>query len=128
MEGMNPSSLQLATIEQSLAPKAPLLLAAGLGLVGLAQFFPLTPVLLGVSLLMLGSTLTISSRIPPQLRLLAMSSNLLVYLTLYGLFLGATLHPSSPAPHSWFHLLDLASSLCPVVLSLQLGLRQIQSA
>ncbi|MGI9455277.1 MAG: hypothetical protein ACR2NU_01880 [Aeoliella sp.] len=108
--------------------RAPLLLALGLTLVATAQFVSLTPVLVGVALLMLGSTLAATERVPPQLRLLAMSINLIVYLGLYALFLGAVMHPSAPVAPSWIRLTDLGVSAWLVLLSLQLGVRQIQSA
>lgn len=119
---------QLRTIPSSAVPW---LLAAGLGLVTAAQFATHVPVMLGVALLMLGSTLAIRDRVPQQLRLLLVSLNLLTYLGLYALFLGAIMHQTTlwiPLAPPWFRLADLALSAWLVVLNLQLGVRQMQSA
>lgn len=107
------------------------LLVGGLSLVTAAQFFTMVPVMLGVAVLMLGSTLAVRDRVPPQLRLLAMSTNLIVYLLLYGLFFGALVHQATlwvPIAPPWFRLTDLGASLWLVILSLQVGVRQIQAA
>lgn len=107
------------------------LLVAGLALVTAAQFFTLVPVMVGVALLMLGSTLSIRDRVPTQLLLLAMTANLLVYLLLYALFLGAIMHKSTlwlPMAPPWFRLTDLGASIWLVITSLQIGVRQIQAA
>lgn len=107
------------------------LLVGGLTLVTAAQFFTLVPLMVGVALLMLGSTLSIRDRVPPQLRLLAMTANLLVYLFLYALFLGAVMHKSTlwlPVAPPWFRLTDLGASIWLVITSLQIGVRQIQAA
>ena len=118
-------------LEQLPYSTVPWLLAAGLGLVTAAQFATHVPVMVGVGLLMLGSTLAVRHRVPPQLRLLAMSVNLIVYLLLYGLFLGAIMHQATlwiPLAPPWFRLMDLGSSIWLVIVSLQLGVRQIQTA
>ena len=92
MESMNRND-SLPTLINEIPPAGvPWLLAGGLALVTAAQFATLVPVMLGVAILMLGSTLAIRDRIPPQLRMLAMGANLLVYLLLYALFLGAVIH------------------------------------
>jgi len=119
---------QLSSIPSSAVPW---LLAAGLGLVTAAQFATHVPVMLGVALLMLGSTLAIRDRVPQQLRLLLVSVNLLTYLGLYALFLGAVMHQTTlwmPIAPPWFRLADLGASAWLVVLNLQLGVRQMQSA
>ena len=90
------------------------LLMGGLTLVTAAQFVTLVPVMVGVGLLMLGSTLAIPHRVAPGLQLLAMPANLVVYLLLYGLFAGAVMHQATlwmPVAPPWFRLLDLGSSL-----------------
>ncbi len=93
-----------------------------------AQWVPQVPVLVGVALLMLGSTLAAGHRVPPQWRLLATSTNLLIYLALYAIFLGAVMHPSATDIPHWMRLTDLGASTWLVVVSLQQGVRQIQSA
>ncbi|WP_145250389.1 hypothetical protein [Aeoliella mucimassa] len=121
----------LPTTLQQLPPSAiTWLLGGGLALVTAAQFVTMVPVMVGVGLLMLGSTLAIPQRVPLQLRLLATTTNVLVYLLLYGLFAGATMHHATlwmPVAPPWFRLTDLGSSLWLVILSLQVGVRQIQA-
>ena len=131
MEGMSQPISTTNALEAIPADKIPWLLIAGLVLVTGAQFLPVVPLLLGVAILMLGSTLAVQHRVPPQLRLLATGTNLLVYLSLYAVFLGAVLHSSSlhvQAPPPWLRLADLAASAWLVIASLQLAVRQLQSA
>ncbi len=117
---------------QQLSPSiVPWLLVAGLTMVTAAQFATHVPVMVGVATLMLGSTLAIRDRVPPQLRLLVMTINLVTYLVLYTLFLGAVMHRTTlwmPVAPPWFRLTDLGSSIWLVVVSLQVGVRQIQAA
>lgn len=123
---------QLTDRLQELSPTlVPWLLVAGLTLVTAAQFVTHVPVMVGVGTLMLGSTLAIRDRVPPQLRLLAFTVNLIAYLVLYALFLGAVMHQTTlwmPIAPPWFRLTDLGSSIWLVILSLQTGVRQIQAA
>lgn len=131
MRFMNNSDSLPALLSNIPAATVPWLLAAGLGLVTAAQFATHIPVMFGVALLMLGSTLAIRDRVPPQLRLLVMTVNLLTYLGLYALFLGAVMHQATlwmPIAPPWFRLADLGSSAWLMLLNLQIGVRQIQSA
>lgn len=116
---------------QQLSPSiVPWLLVAGLAMVTAAQFVTHVPVMVGVATLMLGSTLAIRDRVPPQLRLLVMTINLVTYLALYALFLGAVMHRTTlwmPVAPPWFRLTDLGSSIWLVIVSLQVGVRQIQA-
>ena len=119
------------SLQQASEALVPWLLMAGLGLVTAAQFVTLVPVMVGVATLMLGSTLAVRDRVPPQLRTLVMSLNLIVYLFLYALFLGAVMHQATlwiPLAPPWFRLMDLGASIWLVTLSLQVGVRQIQAA
>ncbi len=128
---MNRDNTLPAVLQESSHALVPWLLVAGLGLVTAAQFATHVPVMSGVGALMLGSTLAVRNRVPPQLRLLAMSGNLLTYLFLYALFFGAIVHQATlwmPIAPPWFRLTDIGSSLWLVILSLQIGVRQIQAA
>jgi hypothetical protein len=131
MDVMNRDHSLPATLQQLAPSLVPWLLATGLGLVTAAQFVTHVPVMVGVAVLMLGSTLAIRDRVPPQLRLLVMTVNLVGYLLLYALFLGAVMHQATlwvPIAPPWFRLMDLGSSIWLVILSLQVGVRQIQAA
>lgn len=128
---MNNNESLPAQLEQLSPATVPWLMISGLAVVTAAQFVPMMPVMTGVATLMLGSTLAVRDRVPPQLRLLAMSVNLLVYLLLYALFLGAVIHQTTlyiPLAPPWFRLTDLGASIWLVILSLQVGVRQIQAA
>lgn len=128
---MNSNESLPAQLEQISPATVPWLMISGLLAVTVAQFVPMMPVMTGVATLMLGSTLAVQIRVPPQLRLLAMSVNLLVYLLLYALFLGAVIHQTTlsiPLAPAWFRLTDLGASIWLVILSLQVGVRQIQAA
>lgn len=111
-----------------LPAKAPLLIVIGLGLVMIGQFTELAPILLGVGLLMLGTTIAVGLRVQAPFTTAAVAGNLLIYLALYALFLGALTHPSPwqgiPAP-SWLRMTDLAGSAACIVASLRYGLRQL---
>lgn len=131
MGGMNRNDSLPALLEELPHNTVGWLLVGGLTLVTAAQFATMVPVMVGVATLMLGSTLAVRDRVPPQLRLLAMSANLIVYLLLYGLFFGALVHQATlwmPIAPPWFRLTDLGASFWLVILSLQIGVRQIQAA
>jgi hypothetical protein len=122
----------IADVLQTLpSATVPWLLVTGLTFITAAQFVTMAPVMVGVATLMLGSTLAIQHRVPTQLRLLVVTANLIVYLGLYALFLGALIHQTTlwmPIAPPWFRLTDLGASLWLVILSLQVGVRQIQAA
>src|SRR5690606_33024531 len=94
-------------------PHAPWLIVGGLGLVTLGQFTELAPLLLGLGLLTLGTTVAVSVRVQAPFTGVALVGNLIVYLALYALFLGALTHPSpwqgASAP-TWLRLADLGTS------------------
>ncbi len=128
MESMNSAPSHSSHSISHLPAKAPLLIAIGLGLVMLGQFTELAPILLGVGLLMLGTTIAVGMRVQAPFTTAAVAGNLLVYLALYALFLGALTHPSpwqgTPAP-PWLRMTDLAASAACIVASLRHGLRQL---
>ena len=110
---------------------APWLIAVGLILVLLGQFTELAPILLGVGLLMLGTTIAVSVRVQAPFTTAAVAGNLLIYLGLYALVVGALSHPSPwqglPAP-AWLRMADLGASAGCIVASLRLGLRQFDQS
>jgi hypothetical protein len=110
---------------------SPWLLVMGLMLVTWGQYSPFAPLLLGVGLLMLGSTAAVSQRLPARFTGLGIALNLLAYLALYGLFLGVLTSPTpfdQPLSPPWLRLADLGTSSCAVFLSLQFGLRHLERA
>lgn len=128
---MSRSSSIRQDVVELLQLRAPVLLAIGLMVVTLGQLSSAVPMLVGVSLLMLGSTAAVTTRVRSPYLMLAVGVNLLIYLALYGLFLGALTNPGPmgiPASPAWLRLVDLGISAWLVVLSLQLGLRQLDPA
>jgi formate hydrogenlyase subunit 4 len=109
--------------------QVPWLIAAGIALVTMGQFTELVPLLLGVGLLMLGTTMAVSVRVGAPFTGVAVAGNLLVYLGLYALFIGALSHPSpwqGASPPTWLRLTDLAASAALVIASLRYGLRRLE--
>ena len=123
---MNPSSTRSTPSVPHIPAVSPWLIAIGLVLVMLGQFTELVPILSGVGLLMLGTTIAVGVRVEAPFTTVAVAGNLLIYLSLYALFLGALAHPSpwqgEPAP-SWLRMTDLAASAACIVASLRHGLR-----
>ncbi len=131
MDVMNQDSPLTTVLEESSPKLVPWLLIAGLSLVTAAQFVTHVPVMVGVAMLMLGSTLAVRERVPRQLQLLAITANLVAYLFLYALFFGSLVQQAMlwmPIAPPWFRLMDIGSSIWLVILSLQVGVRQIQTA
>lgn len=126
---MHPTSSTRQIHATRLTEAAPWLITAGLGMVTLAQFTPFSPVLIGVGLLMLGSTLVVTSRFESPRAFWLIAVNLITYMGLYALFLGALIYPGplgvEPSP-PWVRLADLGVSAGLLVLSLRLGLQRLQ--
>jgi hypothetical protein len=97
----------------------PAMIAVGLTLLVANACSPAVPVITGMALIALGATLVVASRFrcSPALPLLV-GAHLLVYSTLYLLFVGANFHAAfakSTGGPGFVQLLDLALSIGPIV-------------
>lgn len=119
------------SIDLQTAERAPILIAAGLAMIVTAAWVPAMPVVTAMAILALGATDATLDRFrntPAIVPILLMHAT--IYVGLYGLFIGATLHAAaaaSPASLGFGAALDLAASSLPMAVTLQHilnGLRQ----
>lgn len=104
------------------AERAPILIAAGLAMILAAAWVPAMPVVTAMAILTVGATEATLARFrgsPAVVPVLLM--NVATYVSLYGLFIGATMHAAaaaSPVGLGLWAALDLAASVLPMAVVL----------
>jgi hypothetical protein len=104
-------------------------IAIGLAILMVSAWFPAAPALIGMALVTLGATAATISRLArhPAADLL-LAGHLLLYGSLYFLFVGAQCHAitagTQPGDALW-RSMDLAASLWPMAFAFRLTLRAI---
>ena len=102
----------------------PYWIAAGIALLLAASCWPPLPVLTSMSLIALGATLAIVSRLGQASRLRPLIAvHAVVYANLYLVFVGAVCHAALTGPRhglSWIQGIDLLFSVAPMVVAARL--------
>jgi hypothetical protein len=118
-----------AVINRRLTRHGPALIAVGLICLVANTYASAVPVISGMALITLGATLAVASRFrrSPAFAWLIVA-HLLVYSSLYLLFVGAVLHASfmqSSSGLSLLQSLDFALSMAPMVAAIRIALAEI---
>jgi hypothetical protein len=114
-------SLKMSYTRRDHQRTGPLCIAIGLALLVAAQRWPVMPVVSGMALVALGSTLALISRFGDAVRpRLLIAVHVVVYGNLYCVFLGAMCHEALTGPRlglNWWHALDLLVSVAPLAVT-----------